>query len=113
MLTERMSTPEQQSEATRRCASLIVLDALDEYNRGVEPALRVPLEPTAPLYGPEGGMDSFGLLDFVTLLEAKLTEQLGRPVSMVEESQTTGGPTFRTVQSVIAAVESLLVPRHP
>jgi acyl carrier protein len=92
-------------------ASNIVVAALEEYNRGVEPELRLSTEPAAALYGPGGGLDSLGLLDLITILEAELSRELGRPVAIVEESMSTDGAAFRTVDSLIAAVAALLAPR--
>jgi len=91
-------------------AELIVLEAMEEYNRDVEPELRVSLDPGAALYGAGGGLDSLGLLTLVTILETGLERELGRPVALVEESGATDGAAFRTVESLIAAVLALLEP---
>ncbi len=113
MLTKGLSTPEKKSEQLQRRASLIVLGALEEYNRRVEPRLRVSAEPSSALYGEGGALDSFGLFDFVSLLEAMLEPELGRPVALVEEFPATDVDAFRTVESLIEAVHTLLEPRCP
>jgi len=113
MLTKGLSTSERESEQARQRASLIVLDALREYNRGVELELRLPLEPASTLYGDGGGLDSLGLLDLIILLETKLEQELGRPVAIVEESSATDEAPFRTVESLIEAVRTLLNPGRP
>jgi len=83
---------------------------VDEYNLHVEPDLRLSMDPASTLYGPGGRLDSFGLLDLLTLLETRLELELGRPVALVEAAP--GDSPFRTMGSLIASVRTLLEPRR-
>ena len=65
----------------------------------------------ATLFGPDGVLDSVGLLSLVVLLEERVQEATGKPIRLVSASALSAKHSpFRTAESLTDYVAGLLCP---
>jgi acyl carrier protein len=64
-------------------------------------AVDSPVGPDTPLFGPSGVLDSLGLVSVVVELEQKLTDRVGRDISLMNDrAMSQSRSPFRTVRSL-------------
>lgn len=62
-----------------------VYAALDQLNRQRPADRRLAKEPTTLLLGPEGQLDSLGLVTFIVAVEEQIEDLFGRRVSLTDD----------------------------
>lgn len=79
----------------------VILEAVKELNE--EQALEVPQDLTAdtPLFGPNGLLDSMGLVSLVVAVEQSLQDRFGVTVSLADEkAMSQANSPYRTIGSL-------------
>lgn len=75
--------------------------ALDEVNEVVPPAQRLAKSPDAVLFGAEGKLDSFGLVNLIVTVERLIEDRLGVTVTLADEkAMSIKNSPFRTVDAL-------------
>ncbi len=83
--------------------------AITELNLHLPKHERLKADPSTPLFGNEGGLDSLGLANFIILVEDKLEEAVGIRLDLTEDdpfSPETGH--FRTLGSLAQHIHAIL-----
>jgi acyl carrier protein len=87
----------------------VLLQVLDELNRQLPRAQKLPASLDTVLAGPGGKLDSLGLINFIVSAEERLSAELGVQVALTDDSL---GPevqkTFGTLRSVAEHVCRLM-----
>jgi len=83
-----------------------VIDAMnDEFPEGK----RLSKSPSAVLFGPEGSLDSLGLVDLVMRIQEAILDEYGLAVAVANEDVlVSGGGPFRTVETLTDHVADVL-----
>jgi len=89
----------------------VIIKVADEQR----PMLTQPIETArgeaARLYGPQGSLDSLGLVRFIVDLEAALEERFGQTVVLVDEkAMSQKRSPFLTIGSLASHIEQRLTP---
>jgi hypothetical protein len=75
--------------------------ALDELNEVVPPAQRLAKSPDTVLFGADGKLDSFGLVNLIVIAERVLEDRLGVTVTLAnDQAMSIKNSPFRTVDSL-------------
>jgi acyl carrier protein len=95
-------------EMTERILS-IVFSTVEAINPQLAADQRLGKQPETVLIGEKGVLDSLGFINFLTSLEANLSESLGKPIKLLDESLMvdTDGP-YRTIGSLVNYVATQL-----
>ena len=80
---------------------LQIENALAELNLQLPPAAQLEVSPDAILLGPDGRLDSLGLVNLILLIEERMANELGAAISLTDEN-TLSRPeaVFRDVQTL-------------
>jgi acyl carrier protein len=75
--------------------------ALEELNLQLPPDAQLEVSPDAILLGPDGRLDSLGLVNLILLIEERMANKFGAAISLTDES-TLSRPeaVFRDVQTL-------------
>ena len=75
--------------------------ALEELNQQLPPEAQLEVSPDAILLGPDGRLDSLGLVNLILLIEERMARELSVEISLTDE-QTLSQPeaVFRDVQTL-------------
>ena len=86
----------------------LVCESIDVVNRQLPSSRRLQKDPRTVIAGSGGSLDSLGLINFVITLEEKVSDAIGSPVQLLDESAMIDdqGP-FRTVASLASFVAAL------
>jgi acyl carrier protein len=86
-----------------------ILEAVAEYNEGLEQEQKLELDPETRLLGKSSKLDSFGLVNLIVVVEEKLYDKFDKPVTLADErAMSQERSPFRTVQSLAEYAYSLL-----
>ena len=87
----------------------LVFDALDEVNATQPPERRVEKRGDAPLFGPEGVLNSLGLITLVVAVEQRIEAALGAAGMLLDtEAPPRDDNPFATVSAFVAYVMETL-----
>lgn len=86
-----------------------ILEAVAEYNEGLEQEQKLELDPETRLLGKSSKLDSFGLVNLIVVVEEKLYDKFDKPVTLADErAMSQERSPFRTVQSLAEYAYTLL-----
>ncbi len=79
----------------------LIAETVREYGGTMQRGVDGPIGADTPLFGPNGALDSIGLVSVVVELEQKLSDRAGRAISLMNDRalSRTRSP-FRTVGSL-------------
>jgi acyl carrier protein len=83
-----------------------VFTALDELNQQLPPSRRLAKADTTPLAGPDGHLDSLGVVNLLALVEQKLEEHSGITIDLIDTDLLDGGGALSTVATLVAFIWS-------
>jgi len=87
----------------------IVLEAVDEFNRGQIEAERIRSDSEVVLVGEGGQLDSMGLVTLIIAVEQKVQQQFGRAVALADEKAFSQKHSpFRTLDTLTAYIGARL-----
>src|SRR5260370_35245842 len=90
----------------------LIQRAIDEYNEQSSPDRRLAGDPETPLFGREGRLDSFGLVNLVLLVQERISSELGISITLAYERAVYRRLSpFRTVASWAEDVTDFLKER--
>lgn len=75
--------------------------AVERLNEQLVAEERIQKSAEAKLFGPEGPLDSLGLVNLVVLVEEAVHERLGQRIVLGEEAVTEGETAFSDVDSLV------------
>jgi acyl carrier protein len=88
-----------------------VLAAIDELNELRSPTEQIAKSDSTSLVGPDGALDSLGLVNLIALLEQRIEDDLGRALSLVDSDlMMDAGRHFADVGSVVTYLAARLTP---
>jgi len=91
----------------------LILSAIREYNQQVPANRRVPETAEATLFGPNGHLDSLGLVNLVLMVEDHVKDKYHVALTLADERAVSQDRNpFRSVQSLTAYVARLLNESH-
>ncbi len=86
-----------------------IFSAIDELNQQLNRDQRLSRSADATLFGASGPLDSLGLVNLIVLVEQKVEEQTGRPVSLAnDEALSLNDSPFQTVRRLTEYIAMLL-----
>jgi acyl carrier protein len=87
----------------------LIYQAIDEFNLQHPPEERLEKSAESVLFGPEGRLDSLGLVDLILAAEQKIAEELDAVVTLADEkAMSQKSSPFRTVGALADYVCILL-----
>jgi acyl carrier protein len=94
---------------TQEQVLLAVYSAVDELNQQLPGNSQVAKSPDSILFGDSGTLDSLSLINFITLVEERVEQQLGKSVSLMDaDSLSPKNSPFRTVSTLTEYIQRLL-----
>ena len=93
----------------RQTVLRLVFETMDEINETLPEDRQLEKSSETHLLGRDGKLDSLGLVSFIILLEQRIDEELGRGITLADESamSRTKSP-FRTVENLTDYILELL-----
>lgn len=86
-----------------------VYRAIDALNQTLPPDRRLAKAPETTLMGPNGSLDSLGMVNLVVETEMAVEEDFGRLVNLADQNAAAQGlSVYETVASFAAYIEALL-----
>jgi acyl carrier protein len=86
----------------------LIYPAIDELEPGWA-GVSLPRTPDTPLIGPEAALDSLGLVTLIVTIEGRVTDDLGRTVTLAsEKAMSRSQSPFRTLGTLAAHLDELL-----
>ena len=87
----------------------IIRAVAGELNENLDSKIEVDMGEQAPLYGPEGGLTSLGLVSLIVGVEQAIEEEFGRNVTLADDKafSLTKSP-FRTIGTLAEYANSLI-----
>lgn len=83
--------------------------ALEETNEQLPESQQLEKDPNTVLFGPDGKLDSLGLVGFVTEAETCVEEEFDIAVSLADEkAMSQKNSPFRSIQTLADYIEQLL-----
>ena len=87
----------------------VILSAIREYNEQVPTDRHIPETPEVALFGPEGNLDSLGLVNLILMVEEHLRDECHAMLTLADErAMSQGRNPFRNVQSLAGYICLLL-----
>ena len=82
--------------------------ALEELNQQLPPEAQLEVSPDAILLGPDGRLDSLGLVNLILLIEERIASEFGAVIMLTDEN-TLSRPeaVFRDVQTLARHILAL------
>lgn len=86
-----------------------IYEAIDEANLSRDGEPPIDKAPDAPLQGPESGLDSLGLINFVVAVEEGVEREFGVAVVLGDDRALDQDPSpFESVRALAAYTETLI-----
>lgn len=87
----------------------LIYEAIEEVNsQENDPCKVIVKSPETVLVGPDGSLDSLGLVNFIVALEGIISDEINTDITLVDErAMMLENSPFRTVNSLAEYVESL------
>jgi acyl carrier protein len=86
-----------------------IFSALDELNNLLPAQERFPKREDTPLAGPDGRLDSLGLVNLIVILEQKLEAHLNASLSLIDDRLADGDQAhFDSVRTLATYIASRL-----
>jgi acyl carrier protein len=85
-----------------------VFRVLDELNEQLPSDQRLNKDDVTPLAGPDGRLDSLGLVNLIALLEEKIEQDFRTPINLIDDGALGDGAVFETVGALVTFVSSVL-----
>ena len=86
----------------------IIFDVLDELNEQLPADRQLPKHDSTPLTGPDGQLDSLGLVNLIALLEEKVEQNFRTSLNLIDEGALGDGAVFESVGALVSFVSALL-----
>lgn len=98
-----MQTAEKITEA--------LFEAIDELNQQQPEDQQVQKEMNTPLFGSDGVLDSYALVNLIVTIEQKIQEKLDIAVTLADEkAMSQKNSPFRTVEALAGYIQQLIGP---
>jgi acyl carrier protein len=90
-----------------------VYAALDQLNRQRPADRRLPKEPETRLIGPDGRLDSLGLVTFIVAVEEQVEDRFGKRLTLTDDRvlSSEDGP-MHSVKTLAAFIEAAVGEEH-
>ncbi len=85
----------------------IVYRAIDKINEGLPPEQQLTKSPDTCLFGDQGSLDSFGLINLIVALERTLCDETGTFIALAQERARSTSSPFTTIGSLIDHIDTL------
>lgn len=85
----------------------VIYAAVDEVNKQLSREMRLEKSSDSVILGSEGKLDSLGFVNFIVAAEAKIEEELGATVRLVDENTISEG-YFSDIGALADYISSLL-----
>jgi acyl carrier protein len=85
-----------------------VFHAIDELNQQLPPNRHLARRETTPLAGPDGPLDSLGVVNLIVLVEQQLEARAGITINLIDTELLEGGAALNTVGTLVAFITSAL-----
>lgn len=86
----------------------IVKTAVEELNADLQSTVLATVEPTTPLFGGSGPLDSLALVRLIANLEMKVEDSFAAPIVLADEKAMSQGNPYRTVQTLVDLITQRL-----
>jgi acyl carrier protein len=81
-----------------------VFHAIDELNRQLPRERHLAKSDTTPLAGPDGHLDSLGVVNLIVLVEQQLETRAGITINLIDTELLEGGAALSTVETLGAFI---------
>lgn len=85
-----------------------IFRALDELNAQLPPDRRLSKDEATPLAGPDGHLDSLGVVNLIALIEQIIEQRFGTTVNLIDSGLLSEGESLNSVGALLTFVLSVL-----
>jgi len=87
----------------------ILFDSIDELNLDLDSEEKILKDENTVVFGENSGLDSIGLVNFITIIEERLEEETGHFVTIADERALSFEDSpFKTISTLRNYIEMLL-----
>jgi acyl carrier protein len=94
---------------TKSSVEALITTVIAEFNDTLQRKIPTERGLNAPLYGPEGALDSLGFVSFIVAVEQAVEEELGITIVLADEkAMSQRNSPFRSVGTLVDYVTKLI-----